>query len=71
MIAIFVPALHLLARSSMLAMDKAVSDGDLMRATLMWDRLAWAYLIATIVFTIVSAIGIVKPRLGHGESHDQ
>jgi hypothetical protein len=28
----------------------------------MWNRLAWAYLIAVIVFTTVSAIGIVKPR---------
>ena len=64
LIGIFVPALHLWARSSMLIMDAAVDKGDLDRADQMWDRLAWAYLIAVVVFTVVSAIGIVKPRFG-------
>lgn len=64
LIAIFVPALHLTARTSMLMMDAAVKEGDLFKAQAMWNRLAWAYLIAVIVFTTVSAIGIVKPRLG-------
>jgi hypothetical protein len=64
LVAIFVPTLHLLARSSMLAMDKSVNEGDLASAAQMWDRLAWAYLVAVVVFTFVSAIGIIKPRLG-------
>lgn len=64
MIAVFVPALHLWARSSMLIMDASVKEGHLARAVEMWDRLAWAYLIAVVVFTVVSAIGIVKPRFG-------
>jgi hypothetical protein len=61
MIVIFVPTLHLFARSSMLAMRAAVNASDLERAAVMWDRLAWAFLLATVVFTIVAAIGIAKP----------
>jgi hypothetical protein len=61
LIIVFVPALHLFARSSMLTMRAAVEMNDLHRASIMWERLAWAYLLATIVFVIVAAIGIAKP----------
>lgn len=64
MLAIAVPGFHLWARGTMIKLDAAVQAGQLDQAQASWHELGQAYAIALVVMLVITAIGIIRPRLG-------
>jgi len=64
MLAIAVPGFHLWARTTMLKLDASVRASQLDLAQASWHELGQAYAIALVVMLVITAIGIIRPRLG-------
>jgi hypothetical protein len=59
-----IPAIHISARLTSIALRHAVNEGDLVRTAMLWDRLGVLFLAGFIVLLIASWIATARPRLG-------
>ena len=68
MVFVAVPSLHIWAKFTMSKLDAAVHNSRLAEAAGLWEMLGRAYVIALVVFMVVSVIGMLKPRFGQSEA---
>lgn len=66
---IAIPALHISARLTSLALQHAVETADFAKAGALWSRLDHLFVAALVVFAGVTLMAQLKPRLGQPPSH--
>jgi hypothetical protein len=61
---IAIPALHISARVTSLALRTAIDAGDVIGANVLWNRLGWLFASALVVMLVAAWIAVTRPRLG-------
>jgi hypothetical protein len=62
-----VPPFHLWARWTMLKLRDAIERTELETIATLWNQLGLAYLLSFVTLLMISAIGIIKPRMGQSD----